>query len=133
MFCLDYWHGWTAAERLYLFDYFKSGTRARVLLAATGHYTLLQGVDAKGQMRLVTGDEIAQVAGPDGKPYRQPSVWSNRNVGGLAELADAEVSKTSESNLISVRFRYPPPSSAFPRISMQKIPQGEHSGTSLIL
>jgi hypothetical protein len=67
VFCLDYWHGWTAAERLYLFDYFKSGTRANVLPAATGHYTLLQGVDAKGQMRLVTGDEIERVAGPDGK------------------------------------------------------------------
>jgi uncharacterized protein DUF72 len=42
--------------------------------------------------------------------------------GGLAELADAEVSKTSESNLISVRFRYPPPSGVFPRKSMQRVP-----------
>lgn len=45
----------------------------------------------------------------------QPFVWSNRDVGGLAELADAEVSKTSESNLISVRFRYPPPSGVIPK------------------
>jgi len=44
--------GWTAAERLYLFDYFKSGTRAKVLPAATGHYTLLQGVDAKARCGL---------------------------------------------------------------------------------
>ncbi|MGA8672024.1 MAG: hypothetical protein WB679_19250 [Terracidiphilus sp.] len=48
MFCLDYWHGWTAAERVYLFDYFKSCTRTDALPAATGHYTLLRGVDAKG-------------------------------------------------------------------------------------
>jgi hypothetical protein len=49
-------------------------------------------------------------------------VWSNRDVGGLAELADAEVSKTSESNLISVRFRYPPPSSVFPKNHCNRFP-----------
>lgn len=40
----------------------------------------------------------------------QDFVWFNKKIGGLAELADAGVSKTPESNLISVRFRYPPPS-----------------------
>jgi hypothetical protein len=66
VFCLDYWRGWTAAERLYLFDYLKSGTRAKVLPAAASRYTLLQGVDAKGQL-LVTGDEIEAVKGQDGR------------------------------------------------------------------
>src|ERR1700733_4030068 len=49
-------------------------------------------------------------------PYRGVSDPLRYNLyhGGLAELADAEVSKTSESNLISVRFRYPPPSCVFP-------------------
>ena len=50
-------------------------------------------------------------------------LWSNGDVGGLAELADAEVSKTSESNLISVRFRYPPPSSVFPNNQCKRFPQ----------
>jgi hypothetical protein len=57
VFCLDYWHGWTAAERLYLFDYLKSGVRQK-LPAAKTRYTLLEGVTAKGEPVLVTGDEI---------------------------------------------------------------------------
>jgi hypothetical protein len=43
VFCLDYWHGWTVAERLYLTDYLKSGVRGKTLPAATGKYTLLGG------------------------------------------------------------------------------------------
>ena len=41
--------------------------------------------------------------------FKSSTLWSNRSIGGLAELADAGVSKTPESNLVSVRFRYPPP------------------------
>ncbi len=66
VFCLDYWHGWTAAERLYLFDYLKSGARQK-LPAAKARYTLLEGVTAKGEPVLVTGDEIEAVKGADGK------------------------------------------------------------------
>jgi hypothetical protein len=57
----------------------------------------------------------------------------NPDIGGLAELADAEVSKTSESNLISVRFRYPPPSGVFPKNQGKKVPQGDHSWPRPIL
>ena len=48
----------------------------------------------------------------------------NLDVGGLAELADAGVSKTPESNLISVRFRYPPPSGDFPKNQCNDSPVG---------
>ena len=51
----------------------------------------------------------------------RPLVWFNRGIGGLAELADAEVSKTSESNLISVRFRYPPPFSVVPKNQCKRL------------
>jgi len=63
---------WTAAQRLYLSDYLRSGTRAK-LPAAKGRYTLLEAVTAKGGLVLVTGDEVEQVAGADaeGRPqYR---------------------------------------------------------------
>jgi Type IV secretion-system coupling protein DNA-binding domain len=67
VFCLDYWHGWTAAERLYLFDYLSSGVKGKASARATGKYTLLEGVDAKGQEQLILGDEIEPTTGPDGK------------------------------------------------------------------
>ena len=57
---------WTAAERLYLSDYLKSGARAK-LPAAKARYTLLQGMTAKGQQLLVIGDEIEAVKGQDGR------------------------------------------------------------------
>jgi hypothetical protein len=43
-----------------------------------------------------------------------------------------EDSKTPESNLISVRFRYPPPSGVFPEKSMRTTPQSDQSGPRLI-
>ena len=46
----------------------------------------------------------------------------------MAELADAGVSKTPESNLVSVRFRYPPPSQ-FPVKLTAKGRQGDLSGS----
>jgi hypothetical protein len=67
VFCLDYWHGWTAAERLYLLDYLRSGVRGKASATMTGKYTLLEGVDAKGQAQLILGDEIEPTTGPDGK------------------------------------------------------------------
>jgi hypothetical protein len=61
---------WTEAERLYLVDYLKSGTRGAMPKMRT-RYTLLEGVDGKGKSRLVLGDEIERIANVDGKPaYR---------------------------------------------------------------
>ncbi len=57
---------WTAAERLYLSDYLRSGAREK-LPGASGRYTLLEGVTAKGGRLFVTGDEIEAVKGQDGR------------------------------------------------------------------
>jgi hypothetical protein len=57
---------WTAAQRLYLSDYLKSGARSK-LPAAKARYTLLLGITAKGEQLLVTGDEIEAVKGADGR------------------------------------------------------------------
>jgi len=66
VFCLDYWHGWTAAERLYLTDYLKSGVRGKTSPTTTAKYTLLEGVVGKSE-RLLIDDEIEPVTGPDGR------------------------------------------------------------------
>jgi hypothetical protein len=63
---LDGERNWTAAERLYLSDYLKSGAREN-LPAAKARYTLLLGITAKGEQLLVTGDEIEAVKGQDGR------------------------------------------------------------------
>jgi hypothetical protein len=71
MLTLEYEGSWTAAERLYLSDYLKSGTRGQASATTAGKYTLLEAVVGKGQERLVMGDEIEPVPGPDGRPgYR---------------------------------------------------------------
>ena len=57
---------WTAAERLYLSDYLRSGAREK-LPGASGRYTLLEGVMAKGRQVFVTGNEIDAVKGQDGR------------------------------------------------------------------
>lgn len=54
-FTLKYMEGWTAAEKLYLTDYLKSGARSQASPIATAKYTLLEGVTATGQ-RLVIDD-----------------------------------------------------------------------------
>jgi hypothetical protein len=70
MLTLEYERSWTAAERLYLSDYLKSGTRGKASATAQSKYTLLEAVVGKGQ-RLVIGDEVEPVPGPGGKPgYR---------------------------------------------------------------
>ena len=70
MLTLDYERSWTAAERLYLSDYLKSGTRGQTSARSVGKYTLLEAVVGKGQ-RLVMGDEIEEVPAMDGRPgYR---------------------------------------------------------------
>jgi hypothetical protein len=70
MLTLEYEASWTAAERLYLSNYLKSGTRGKASATAASKYTLLEAVIGKGQ-RLVMGDEVEPVPGPDGRPgYR---------------------------------------------------------------
>jgi hypothetical protein len=70
MLTLEYEQSWTAAERLYLSDYLKSGARGKASATAQAKYTLLEAVVGKGQ-RLVMGDEIEPVPELDGRPgYR---------------------------------------------------------------
>jgi Type IV secretion-system coupling protein DNA-binding domain len=63
---MQYRERWTAAQKLYLTDYLRSGTLGRGSPTATGKYTLLEGVVGKGQ-RLLIDDEIETVTGPDGR------------------------------------------------------------------
>ena len=57
----QYERSWTEAERLYLTDYLKSGTRGQASATASSKYTLLEAVVGKGQQRLLIGDEIERV------------------------------------------------------------------------
>lgn len=82
-FSLEYWHGWTAAERLYLSDYLKTGMRGKESPNATAKYTLLEGV-AGNRQRLVTGNEVEPVIGSDGRPEYQLTEEGVRD--GLARL-----------------------------------------------
>ena len=63
---VKYMTGWTAAQKLYLTDYLKSGARSQASPTASAKYTLLEGVVGKGQ-RLLIDNEIEPVTGPDGK------------------------------------------------------------------
>jgi hypothetical protein len=59
---VEYKRSWTAAKGLYWKDYLKSGARGQTSARSMGKYTLLEGM-AKGQGRLLTGDEIEPVTG----------------------------------------------------------------------
>ena len=48
MLTLEYERSWTAAERLYLSDYLKSGARGKASATAQSKYTLLEAVVGKG-------------------------------------------------------------------------------------
>ena len=82
-----YMNGWTAAQRLYLTDYLKSGARSQASPTASAKYTLLEGVVGSGKgkgQRLLIDDEIEPVTGPDGKQG-----WRLTDVGvkdGIARL-----------------------------------------------
>jgi hypothetical protein len=66
----QYERSWTEAERLYLTDYLKSGTRGEASATASSKYTLLEAVVGKSQ-RLVIDDEIERVPSVVGRPgYR---------------------------------------------------------------
>jgi hypothetical protein len=70
MLTLEYERSWTAAERLYLTDYLKSGARGKASATAASKYTLLEAVVGKGQ-RFVIDDEIEAVPELNGRPgYR---------------------------------------------------------------
>ena len=70
MLTLEYERSWTAAERLYLSDYLKSGARGKASATVQSKYTLLEAVVGKGQQGLVLGDEIERERVPDvdGRP-----------------------------------------------------------------
>ena len=83
MLTLQYRASWTAAERLYLTDFLKSGARGKASATAASKYTLLEAVVGKGQ-RLVMGVPYIEAddAGEDA-PAHQP-------VAGLACIASDE-------------------------------------------
>ena len=64
---LDGYENWTAAQRLYLSAYLRSGARSQAGPRMQSRYTLLLGITAKGEQLLVTGDEIEVVKGADGR------------------------------------------------------------------
>ncbi len=67
---VEYAREWSAAERVYLGDYLRSGIRG-AWPGAHGRYVLLNGVMAKGEARLVLDEEAERVKDVDGKPgYR---------------------------------------------------------------
>ncbi len=55
LFVLQYEQSWTAAQKLYLLDYLKSGARGQASAKSSARYALLEGVNAKGQPQLLTG------------------------------------------------------------------------------
>src|SRR5882757_2947722 len=63
----DGYENWTAAQRLYLSEYLRSGARASAGAKMQSKYTLLEGFDAKGKMRIVLDDEVEAVKGSDGR------------------------------------------------------------------
>ena len=63
---LEYDWSWTAAERLYLADYLKSGLLGGPSATAESRYTLLEAVTSKGQ-RLVMDNEIEPAIAADGR------------------------------------------------------------------
>jgi Type IV secretion-system coupling protein DNA-binding domain len=83
MLTLEYERSWTAAERLYLSDYLKSGARGKASATAASKYTLLEAVVGKNQ-RLVMGDEIEPVPALDGRPGYQLTDEGVKN--GIARL-----------------------------------------------
>ena len=66
-----YRSNWSAAERLDLWVYLESGVWGGLSEQSLTSYQLLEGVTAKKQALLLTGDEIEAAAGPNGEPtYR---------------------------------------------------------------
>ena len=71
LYVQSYRNEWSAAERLDLWVYLESGVWGSLSEQSLTSYRLLEGVTAKKQTLLVTGDEIEAAAGPDGEPtYR---------------------------------------------------------------
>ena len=78
MLTVEYERSWTAAERLYLTDYLKSGARGKTSATAASKYTLLEAVAGKGQ-RLVIGNlqEPSQIDRSKFKQQRE-QYWKDK-------------------------------------------------------
>jgi hypothetical protein len=63
----QYAHSWGFAQKLYLGSYLKSGVRGAVSATARGRYELLEGVNSKGQLRFILGDEAEKEVQADGR------------------------------------------------------------------
>ncbi len=95
MLTMEYERSWTAAERLYLTDYLKSGARGKTSATAASKCTLLEAVAGPGQkqgQRLVIGDEIEEVPAMDGRPgWRLTWVTGTFNDRGLHRVMSEAV------------------------------------------
>ncbi len=102
MLTLEYERSWTAAERLYLSDYLKSGARGKASATAASKYTLLEAVVGKNE-RLVIGDEIEQVPSLDGRPgYR---LTDEGVKDGIARLTWVRTAYPVSNTVVSLTFR----------------------------
>ena len=71
LYVQSYRNEWSAAERVDLWVYLESGVWGSLSEQSLTSYRLLEGVTAKKQTLLVTGDEMEAAAGPNGEPeYR---------------------------------------------------------------
>jgi hypothetical protein len=71
LYVQSYRNEWSAAERVDLWVYLESGVWGSLSEQSLTSYRLLEGVTAKKQTLLVTGDEMEAAAGENGEPeYR---------------------------------------------------------------
>ena len=71
LYVQSYRNEWSAAERVDLWVYLESGVWGSLSEQSLTSYRLLEGVTAKKQALLVTGDEMEAAAGENGEPeYR---------------------------------------------------------------
>ena len=71
LYVQSYRNEWSAAERVYLWVYLESGVWGSLSEQSLTSYRLLEGVTAKKQALLITGDEMEAAAGENGEPtYR---------------------------------------------------------------
>lgn len=89
LYVQSYRNEWSAAERVDLWVYLESGVWGSLSEQSLTSYRLLEGVTAKKQTLLVTGDEMEAAAGENGEPeYRLTAegsragmcVWSGRGI-----------------------------------------------------
>ena len=78
LYVQSYRNEWSAAERVDLWVYLESGVWGSLSEQSLTSYRLLEGVTAKKQTLLVTGDEMEAAAGENGEPTYQLTAEGSR-------------------------------------------------------